>query len=532
MASLAGPKLKRYCFDDVVVEPDCYRVLRDGEPQDLQPRAFDLLIYLIGHRDRVVDKQELFDFVWHGEAVSDNALTRAVKEIRRATGDDAAHPRHIETVQRRGYRFIASLNHDVPLESVIPGVPLRARRPFPWARAKRAALCVLAVLPLFVLAAHLWLTHGDTRVDLSGVRLFPFSTEYIEYGSPRWSPNGRTIAFCARNEGTIRLFVQSLDAPVPLCLTPQSMLAKYPFWGPDSREVYFIRFLNNRAGSMRNGSLWKVSTAGGEPALVQPEAHYATISPDGRTVASLRMTQQPRSFRLWTANPPRASPQPYEPAPFQGKFYENIPNVQFAPNGKKILIAANPDSTGEQVWLVPWPPGPGRRILQDFPGYGGTPQFSWMPDSRHVVVMQRTDRRQPFQILLADTVTNKWWPIHASERNAAWPDASPDGTNVAFVSDLSNIDVVEVPVDGSAPRTLTASARHESMPTYSPDGRTIVYVADRRGFDELWAQNLQDGRSWSVLTPSDFQSRGWAAVPIHHARLLSRRPEDRSYLRE
>lgn len=139
-----------------------------GEPQDLQPRTFDLLMHLIRHRDRVVDKQELFDFVWHGEAVADNALTRAVKEIRRATGDDAAHPRHIETVQRRGYRFIASLNHDVPLESVGGGPSVRA------------ALCVLAVLPLFVLAAHLWLTHGDTRVDLSGVRLLPFSTVYIE----------------------------------------------------------------------------------------------------------------------------------------------------------------------------------------------------------------------------------------------------------------------------------------------------------------------------------------------------------------
>lgn len=304
------------------------------------------------------------------------------------------------------------------------------------------------------------------------------------------------------------MFVQSLDAPVPLSLTPESMLAKYPFWGPDSREVHFIRFRSNRAGSMRDGSLWKVSAAGGEPSLVQPEAHYATISPGGRTVASLRMIQQPRSFRLWTATPPQATPQPYEPAPFQGKFYINAPNVQFAPDGKKILIAANPDSPGEQVWLVPWPPGPGRRILQGLPGYGGTPQFSWMPDSRHVVLAQRTDRRQPYRILLADTVTSKWWPIHANERNAVWPDASPDGTSVAYVSDLSNMDVVEVPVDGGPPRTFAGSSRHESMPTYSPDGRIIVYVTDRRGVDELWAENLQDRRSWPVLTPSDFQSPG------------------------
>ena len=75
----------------------------------LTPRAFDLLRYLIEHADRVVGKQELFEQVWKERFVTDNALTRTVKEIRRVLGDSADFPHYIETVSKRGYRFIAQV---------------------------------------------------------------------------------------------------------------------------------------------------------------------------------------------------------------------------------------------------------------------------------------------------------------------------------------------------------------------------------------------------------------------------------------
>lgn len=97
----------RYEFDDVVVDSDGFRVLKGGEARPLTPRAFDVLLFLIEQRDRVVEKRELFDQFWSGSFVTDNALTRVIKEIRQAIGDDANAPRHIETIPKRGYRFIA-----------------------------------------------------------------------------------------------------------------------------------------------------------------------------------------------------------------------------------------------------------------------------------------------------------------------------------------------------------------------------------------------------------------------------------------
>lgn len=110
----------RYRFDDVVVDRQNFRVLKNGKSRTLEPRIFDLLIFLIENRGRVIEKQELFEQVWKQAFVTDNALTRAIKEIRRTTGDDASAPRYIETVPKRGYRFIAEVTSSSDQRSRTP----------------------------------------------------------------------------------------------------------------------------------------------------------------------------------------------------------------------------------------------------------------------------------------------------------------------------------------------------------------------------------------------------------------------------
>lgn len=127
--SVAVPRL--YCFGDVTIDCARFCAIRNGRIEKITPRAFEVLLYLIENRDRVIEKQELFDQIWKVSFVSDNALTRMIKEIRQVLGDDADAPRYIETVHRRGYRFIAelqneSLNHAAPRN----GIPSIAVLPF------------------------------------------------------------------------------------------------------------------------------------------------------------------------------------------------------------------------------------------------------------------------------------------------------------------------------------------------------------------------------------------------------------------
>ena len=85
-----------------------------GTPVPMEPQTFDVLTYLISHRERVVSKQELMDAVWGNRFVSDAAVTSRIKQARRALGDDGRDQRLIQTLHGRGYRFIADVTADAP----------------------------------------------------------------------------------------------------------------------------------------------------------------------------------------------------------------------------------------------------------------------------------------------------------------------------------------------------------------------------------------------------------------------------------
>ena len=108
-------KASIFRFDNVSVDAAQYRVLKDGEPILLEPKAFQLLIFLLEQRGRLVTKDELLDAIWVDSFVTPNALTRIVAQLRRALGDASQNSRYIETVPTRGYRFIAQVEEvDVP----------------------------------------------------------------------------------------------------------------------------------------------------------------------------------------------------------------------------------------------------------------------------------------------------------------------------------------------------------------------------------------------------------------------------------
>ena len=105
--SSENPRL--FSFDDVTVDFENFRVFKAGETVTLTPRAFDVLVVLLKQPGRIVEKRELFDEVWGETHVTDNALTKIIKEIRQTLDDDATAPRYIETVPKRGYRFIGAV---------------------------------------------------------------------------------------------------------------------------------------------------------------------------------------------------------------------------------------------------------------------------------------------------------------------------------------------------------------------------------------------------------------------------------------
>ena len=98
-----------YTFGAFCLDTDAYRLTRDGDPTVASPKQLDLLAYFAAHPSQLVTREELFRVLWPDVIVTDNTLTQLVSELRQTLGDSAGSPQYIQTVPRRGYRFIASM---------------------------------------------------------------------------------------------------------------------------------------------------------------------------------------------------------------------------------------------------------------------------------------------------------------------------------------------------------------------------------------------------------------------------------------
>jgi len=109
-------------FDDLELDTGLFELRRQGARVPLEPQAFDVLVYLVSHRDRVVPKEELMDAIWGGRFVTEAAVTSRIKQVRRAVGDDGQAQRVIQTVHGRGYRFVAPLRDSAATDEPSDGL--------------------------------------------------------------------------------------------------------------------------------------------------------------------------------------------------------------------------------------------------------------------------------------------------------------------------------------------------------------------------------------------------------------------------
>ena len=106
---MSRPEKHLYEFGPFRLDAEEHLLLRDGEPVPLEPKVFDTLVLLIRNSGHLLEKDELMNKVWPDAAVEEGSLTRNISTLRRVLGDGEHGLRYIETVPRRGYRFVASV---------------------------------------------------------------------------------------------------------------------------------------------------------------------------------------------------------------------------------------------------------------------------------------------------------------------------------------------------------------------------------------------------------------------------------------
>src|SRR5262245_34430933 len=109
-----------YRFDQCTLDTERYELRRAGTLIPLRPKVFQLLTYLLAHRERMVAKDELLEQLWPQQFVGDAALNSCLKELRQALGDDGQGQRYVQTRRGWGYRFVVAVQvqERAPLEEV------------------------------------------------------------------------------------------------------------------------------------------------------------------------------------------------------------------------------------------------------------------------------------------------------------------------------------------------------------------------------------------------------------------------------
>jgi DNA-binding winged helix-turn-helix (wHTH) protein/Tol biopolymer transport system component len=271
---------------------------RNGVRVRLQDQPLCVLVELLANAGRVVTREELQQKLWPADTFVDFdvGLNTAIRKLRQALGDDADEPRYIETLTRRGYRFLAPVtdsavahetsNEDSPPSASIslPSDGTKSVTSEETRRKPRRGYWVLAAACALALVIY-----GGVLAWRQTTRTPPLFTEQRITSNPSEapvtgavvSPDGKYVAY----SDTTGVYIRHIDTGEtrPLQL-PKDFNAVPTSWFPDGTHLLLI----SGGAAQGRSSLWKTSILGGGPQQLMENASEAAISPDGSKIAFLR----------------------------------------------------------------------------------------------------------------------------------------------------------------------------------------------------------------------------------------------------
>ena len=287
----------RFRFGPFELDSGTFKLLRDGEALSIEPKGIDLLRLLLERAPRVVEKPEIFSIVWKDVAVTDNALTRLVTQIRKALEDDPKTPRYIETIATRGYRFVADVHRlngqEFRAEAVTAAAEtLRTTAP---KRSRSVLLTYGAIGALVVLSTaalvgsrlarksprtETWLTEAGIPdvVKLAALKPEQITAGRNYDGFVAFAPDGKTVTFSSDRSGALEVYVQSAaPGSTATALTSSGRHAVQPVWSPDGQFIAYHE--------IDGKGIWVVPSRGGVARKVSEFGASPSWSPDGRRIA-------------------------------------------------------------------------------------------------------------------------------------------------------------------------------------------------------------------------------------------------------
>jgi DNA-binding winged helix-turn-helix (wHTH) protein/Tol biopolymer transport system component len=454
----------------------------------LRPRLMDVLLRLADSPGEVVTRQVLLDEVWPRRLVADEVLSRTIAELRTALSDDAREARYIETLPKIGYRLIAPVIRrpapaansttagardgprpasglERPAAAVALGNPATARRGL---RRARGALLVIVVAAAAITA--MLLRPGapepmEARLQRQLNGAVPFSSDVDMEMSPRFSPDGKRVAFALGDEQTSRIVIQDVATRTREMFGAPGAFHVSPVFFPDGRRLAFFRRQDKSCAIVERDL-----TSGAERVLVDCSAGPAPrfdLSPDGHYLVYAAIGYSDSGLRLVELATGRVT-RLTEPSPEIG--HDTFP--RFSHDGTRIVFLRGVLEWRE-IWMLSIAaPADARTVGVQ---RGMVLGMTWR-DANSLVVAADWFGFRALNVL--DVATGK--AALAGARGAQFPDVAADGSLVyeaaAYTANLNLIDLAD---PAGPPRTLWPSSRYTNYPEYSPDGQRVVFLSNR-----------------------------------------------------
>jgi len=448
----------------------------------LQEQPFQILVMLLERPDEIVLREEIRKRLW-GEDTNvefDHSINAAIKRLRDVLGDSAEAPHYVETVARRGYRFIA----EVKMEEADPSMlPVAQRKPRNW------RVFGAIVLLLVLTAAGTLLRHQPgvyPPAEYTQITNFTDSAAW-----PVLSPDGRMVAFFRGTRSTLigdDIYVKLLPNGEPVRVTQDPRIKQSLAFSPDSSKIAYTVIENGR-------NTYTVSSLGGESKLFLSNASGLSWLDEHHVLFS--ELRDGLHTGIATAAEDRSEHRDiYFPADDRVWTYHSV-----ASPDRKWALVVESDRRWKPCRLVAFDGSSASRQVGP-PGLCSA--AAWSPDGNWMYfVANLTGRRHLWRQRFPDGPPEQ---ITLGATDEGGITMAPDGRSV-----ITSISIQQSAIwihDDNGDRTIStqgyASTRDESdsLPWFSTDGKRLYYLfrRDPESAVELWRTDIASGKSDALIS--------------------------------
>ena len=559
--SHASPSCRVFRFGPFELSEREGELRKNGAQIRLQDQPLRVLVELLANAGKMVTREDLQQKLWRADTFVDFdvGLNTAIRKLRQALGDDADRPHYIETLAKRGYRFIGTVEIPTVTPSATAGIAL-ASEPSPSHPGRRVRPWMLVVASLVIAAAVILLfVSREARSALkTPPRLVPLTTYTGREYEPALAPDGNRVAFAWSGPvpigRTASIYIKQVGEEHALRLTSVPGAIDFgPDWSPDGAYIVFGRFpAPTAAPDTVEAGIYMVPAMGGAERRVHStnwtlgpivdsrvawasngktiafsdrpvgQSHYAVFALDVATLSARQITFPPEASNgdLHVAFSPDARTLAFLRDTKDGMDVYVIPA---AGGSERRLTFDNRDLAGQRsVWLVGLTyTSDGHDIIlggnglwrihasgktkraEPVPGLGFTAFNPYIRNSRLVYGAPTWDANIYLLPLRNEIAAGEPAKLIASTFLDEYAQLSPDGRHVVFSSDRTGAaEIWKANSDGSNPLQLTFLSGYPGTPRWSANGREIVFSAALQGNADLFIISADGGPPRQITTDS------------------------------